>query len=99
MKKVVTKMVQMEDSDMRTEYDFTGGVRGKHYRAMQAGYTITIHKEDGTTVVKDVMPKEGAVVLEPDIRAYFSDSESVNRALRCLIPLLPKKCKGKPKKA
>ena len=99
MKKTVTKIVQVEDNDMRTEYDFTGGVRGKHYKAMQAGYTITIHKADGTTVVKDVMPKEGAVVLEPDIRAYFPDSESVNRTLRCLIPLLPKKRRTKAKKA
>ncbi|MFH1097672.1 MAG: BrnT family toxin [Candidatus Desantisbacteria bacterium] len=35
MKKVVTKIVQMEDNDMRAEYDFTGGVHGKHYNAMQ----------------------------------------------------------------
>jgi hypothetical protein len=33
--------------DLRAEYDFTGGVRGKYYEAMQAGYTITIHKADG----------------------------------------------------
>ncbi|MGB8657231.1 MAG: hypothetical protein WCE90_05535 [Candidatus Zixiibacteriota bacterium] len=83
---------------MRTEYNFRGGVRGKHHKAMQAGYTIAIHKVDGTTVVKDVMPKKGAVVLEPDIRAYFPDSESVNRALRCLIPLLPKKQRTKARK-
>jgi hypothetical protein len=63
MKKGVTKMVQVEENNMRAEYDFTGGVRGKHYRAMQVGYTVTIHKADGTTVTKDVMPKEGAVVL------------------------------------
>ena len=99
MKKALTKIVQVEDNDMRTEYDFTGGVRGKHYKTMQAGYTITIHKADGTTVVKDVMPKEGTVVLEPDIRAYFPDSESVNRTLRCLIPLLPKKRRTKAKKS
>ncbi|MBV6518360.1 MAG: hypothetical protein HCAMLNBO_01019 [Candidatus Brocadia fulgida] len=92
-------MARATDSDMRAEYDFRGGVRGKHYRAMQAGYTITIHEADGTTVVKDVIPKEGAVILEPDVRAYFPDSESVNRALRCLIPLLPKKLKTKAKKA
>jgi hypothetical protein len=91
-------MAQVEDNDMRAEYDFTGGVRGKHYSAIQAGYTITVHKADGTTVVKDVMPKEGAVILEPDIRTYFPDSESVNRALRCLIPLLPKKYRAKAKK-
>lgn len=82
---------------MRTKYDFSGGVRGKHYKALQAGYTITIHKADGTTFVRDVMPKEGAVILAPDIRAYFPDSESVNRTLRCLLPLLPQKRRAKAK--
>ena len=81
------------------EYDFTRGVRGKHSKAMHAGYTITIHNADGTTMVKDVMPKEGAVVLEPEIQAYFPDSDSVNRTLRCLIPLLPQKRRAKAKKA
>jgi len=94
---MVKKMVQEKNNEMRAEYDFTDGVRGKHYKAMQAGYTITIHKPDGTTVVKDVMPKKGAVVLEPDIQVYFPDSESVNRALRCLIPLLPKRQRTKSK--
>lgn len=92
-------MAQLENNDMRAEYDFSSGVRGKHYRAMQAGYTITVHEANGTTVVKDVTPKEGAVILEPDVRAYFPDSESVNRALRCLIPLLSQKRKVKTKKA
>ncbi|MDR4510046.1 MAG: hypothetical protein MRJ65_17730 [Candidatus Brocadiaceae bacterium] len=92
-------MAQLENNDMRAEYDFSSGVRGKHYRAMQAGYTITVHEANGTTVVKDVTPKEGSVILEPDVRAYFPDSESVNRALRCLIPLLSQKRKVKTKKA
>jgi hypothetical protein len=74
---------------MRSEYDFQDGVRGKHYRAMPAGYTITIHNADGTTVTKDVMPKEGVVILEPDVRSYFPDSESVNEILRALIRLSP----------
>ncbi len=95
MKKEVTK----EEENMRAEYDFTGGVRGKHYRAMQAGYTITIHNADGTIITKDVMPKKGAVVIEPDIRIYFPDAESVNKALRCLIPILSKKRSAKAKKA
>ena len=76
---------------MRAEYDFASGVRGKHYQAMQAGYTVTIHKADGTTLVKEVKPVEGAVILQPDVREYFPDSEAVNKALRCLIPLLPQK--------
>jgi len=91
IEKRMAKKIREKDAAMRAEYDFTGGVRGKHYRDMQAGYTITIHNADGETVVKDVMPKEDVVILEPDIRAYCPDSESVNKALRCLIPLLPKK--------
>jgi hypothetical protein len=27
-------------------------VRGKHYKAMHAGYTITIHKADDTAMTK-----------------------------------------------
>jgi hypothetical protein len=90
MKKATIKTAQTEDDDMRAEYDFTDGVRGKHYKAMQAGYTVIIHKADGSTVVKEVKPKEGTVILEPDVREYFPDSEAVNEALRCLIPLMSK---------
>ena len=71
--------------------------RGKHCRAMQAGYTVIVHRADGTTVTKDVMPKRNAVLLEPDVQAHFPDSKSVNKALRCLIPLLPKKRGAKAK--
>jgi hypothetical protein len=56
-------------------------------------------RADATTIVKDVMPKRGAVVLEPDVQAYFPDSDSVSRTLRCLIPLLPQKGRAKKKKA
>jgi hypothetical protein len=94
MKKTTSEIKRLTDTDMRNEYDFSEGVRGKHHNAFQAGYTVTVHKEDGTTVFKEVAPREGAVILEPEIRAYFPDSESVNRALRCLIPLLPKKRRG-----
>ena len=90
MKKVMTKAIQTIEGDaMRAEYDFTGGVRGKHYRAMQGGYTITIHKADGTTLVKEVTPAKGVVILEPDVRKYFPDSDSVNVTLRSLIRLIP----------
>ena len=77
--------------DMRKEYDFTGGVRGKHHKRMREGYSVTIHKENGSSMTEEVLPqKNNAVILDPDVRAYFPDSESVNKALRCLIPLLPK---------
>lgn len=31
------------------------------------------------------------VYLEPDVKKYFPDSETVNEALRCLLPILEKK--------
>ena len=91
MKKASTKTTRRDSDNMWAEYDFTGGTRGKHYRAMQAGYTITIHRADGTKEVKEIKPQEGAVVLAPDVREYFPDSESVNTALRSLIKLIPRK--------
>jgi len=98
MKKTMAKKVPKEANDMRGEYDFKRGVRGKHYKALQAGYTITVQNADGTISVKDIVPKEGAVVLEPEVRAYFPDSESVNKTLRCIIPLLPRKHRTKSSK-
>jgi hypothetical protein len=92
--------VSMEHDDVRREYDFAnmkGGIRGKYYRAYRAGHTVKIHKADGTTIVQHFTLEDGAVMLEPDVREYFPDSEAVNNALRCLISLMPKKGKAKTK--
>ena len=80
-------------ADMRPEYDFTGGVRGKYYKALQEGYTIRIYKTDGTVVEKQVGGK-GTVMLAPDVREYFPSSKAVNRALRTLISIVPHKRKA-----
>jgi hypothetical protein len=77
--------------ELRPEYDFSKGVRGKHYQAYREGHTVTIHKKDGTTIIQEFKLEENAVVLEPDVREYFPDSESVNNALRSLIALIPGK--------
>ena len=84
-----------QDQDLPPKYDFKGkkGVRGKYYRAMQQGYSVHITNEDGTVTVQQFEPKEGTVTLDPDVRDYFPDSESVNRALRSLIELIPEKKK------
>lgn len=74
---------------MLPEYDFSEGVRGKHYRAYQRGYQVIVHKIDGTTETRDFALPAGAIILAPDVRTYFPDSETVNRALRGLINLLP----------
>ena len=79
------------DDDMLPEYDFTGktGVRGKYYQQLRAGYTIEIHQEDGSTFVQRVPPADNLIQLDPDVREYFPDAESVNHALRTLIQLVP----------
>ena len=84
---------QQDDDEMLAEYDFRGGVRGKHFEAYRRGHSVTIHKTDGTTDVQHFKLEDGAVMLEPDVREYFPDSETVNKALRGLIMLLPKKSK------
>jgi hypothetical protein len=91
MNNVNSEQPDMGDNDMLPEYDFTGGVRGKHYQAYRRGRTVTIHQADGTKVVQHFTLEDGAVMLDPDVREYFSDGEAVNQALRTLISLFPKK--------
>ncbi len=79
------------DNDMLPEYDFSGGVRGKHYQAYREGHTVKIDQSDGTVTVQYFTLEEGTVMLEPDVREYFPDSETVNKALRSLIALIPEK--------
>lgn len=74
---------------MLEEYDFTGAEQGKHYADYRKGHTVTIHQEDGTTVVQHFTMEEGAVMLDPDVREYFPDAEAVNDTLRKLINLIP----------
>jgi len=70
---------------MRAEYDFSDGVRGKHHRAYREGHAVRVQGEDGAVSVQYFTEKDGAVMLDPDVKAHFPDSESVNRALRSLI--------------
>ncbi len=73
---------------MLFEYDFGKAVRGKHYKPLHEGYSVYVHKADGTTVVQHYKLEEGAVMLEPDVCQYFPDSDAVNAALRSLITLM-----------
>jgi hypothetical protein len=67
------------------------GVRGKYSAAYQQGHTVNVHQEDGTVVTQYFTLEDGAVLLTPEVRKYFPDSESVNQALRGLISLIPNK--------
>jgi len=72
-------------SEMREEYDFSKGVRGKHFRAYRAGHAVRVQKRDGSVEERYFTLQDGAVMLDPDLKARFPDSDSVNRALRSLV--------------
>ena len=80
--------------DIRPEYDFSSGIRGKYAKALREnGYTIRVCRADGTFTEKRVLG-EKTILLEPDVLEYFPNSKAVNRALRTLISILPEKRKG-----
>jgi hypothetical protein len=94
MKKAMSNSTSKDNNaEMLPEYDFTGrnGVRGKYYQAYRQGHTVKIHQEDGTISTQYFTLEDGAVMLEPDVRQYFPTSESVNKALRSLIEMMPKR--------
>ncbi len=87
MKKVKTSRSLMTKDDALPEYNF----RGKYYRAYRQGHTVRIYEAAGTVRVQHFTLAEGAVMLAPDVRAYFPNSEAVNKTLRSLIALIPEK--------
>lgn len=89
-----TRKTSEATDEMKAEYDLSamkGGVRGKYAHASQAGHTVRVLHKDGRVTVRHYRLEEGAVILAPDVRQYFPDSDSVNEALRCLIPLVSKR--------
>ena len=69
---------------MKKEYDFSQGARGKHYRQYREGHAVRIHKENGEIEVHYFTLQDGAVMLDPDLKAHYPDSDSVNKALRSI---------------
>ena len=93
MKKFKNRRLAAAEDEMLPEYDFRGkqGVRGKYYQAYRQGHIVRIYEADGTVSVQHFMLADGAVMLEPDVRVYFPNSDAVNKTLRSLIALVPTK--------
>ena len=45
--------VKTADKDMQAEYDFSGGVRGKHFRSYQRGTNVVVLEPDVAKVFSD----------------------------------------------
>lgn len=78
-------MSDERDKSMRTEYDFSEGARGRHFKAYRAGHSVEITTRDGSIETRRFTEEDGSVMLDPDVKQHFPDSESVNKALRSLI--------------
>ena len=85
----MSEATDSQNDDLRPDYDFSQGVRGKYRHFIGQAHTVKIHHPDGSVTVQEVEPVE-AVLLDEDVRRYFPDSEAVNKALRGLIDLIPK---------
>ena len=96
MKNEDTKSFNDDPDKMKAEYDFSkmkAGVRGKYSKAYRSGHEVRIHKKNGSTEVQFFGLKDGAIMLDPDVRTYFPNSDAVNKALRALITIIPEKQK------
>jgi hypothetical protein len=71
----------------KTEYDFSGGVRGKHIGRLKNGHKTIVSKANGSTETYVTRP----VILDPDLQQVFKDSKAVNKALRGLLDLVPQR--------
>ena len=60
----------------RSEYDFSGGVRGKYAARYARGTNI--------------------VMLDPDVGDVFTDSKTVNQALRAIAEIVRTQTKSAP---
>ncbi len=96
MKKVYEKPKRNSDSvrdDIRPEYDFSKGIRGRHARKANEGILITVYSANEKTVKKYFREQKTLVTLEPDVAKVFKDARGVNAALRRIIS-----AKQKPRK-
>ena len=57
----------IEASDMRPEYDFSGGVRGKHYEAYREGTNVVLLDSDVARVFRDSTSVNRALRLLLDL--------------------------------
>lgn len=56
-----------ESDDMRPEYDFSGGVRGKHYKAYRKGTNVVLLDPDVAEVFKNSESVNRALRLLMDL--------------------------------
>jgi len=77
-------MKRVEKESMKSEYNFSKGIRGKYHNKLRSGVSLTVISGKSKL-------KQNLVFLDPDVAKVFSDSKSVNTALRHILDAVPKK--------
>ncbi len=84
--KLNTMNNKIEDiEDIEPEYDFSNGIRGKHYKEFACGYTVTVYSPNKSTCDKQIVKKSNFIQIDEDIQDYFKNPKEVNNALRTYI--------------
>lgn len=76
----------------------TSKARGKHPENMQSEYDFDYTKAKANRFAGRIAKDRLVVLLDPEVSKVFTDSESVNAALRALITALPKSPKREARK-
>ncbi len=86
-----------DDDEMQPEYDFSAGVRGKHYRAYRAGANIVLLEPDLVSAFPDSAAVNQALRLL--VRLSKSKAMSTSRSGKARQPAsgARKKAKSKPR--
>jgi hypothetical protein len=77
------------EDEMLKEYDFSKGIRGKHYNKMQEGYTVTVYSPNKEKYEKNIIENINYIKIDKDISEIFKTSEEVNNALRAIVSAMP----------
>lgn len=87
-----TKNKELEDHIL-AEYDFSNGIRGKHYAKLQEGFTVTVYSPNKAVFQQNKKEKINYIKIDKDVSKYFHNSDEINNALRAILSVLPKKNK------
>jgi hypothetical protein len=92
----MSPQIHPDDSDeMRPEYDFSQGVRGKHYRTYQAGINVVFLEPDIAAVFPDSASVNQALRLL--VRLSKSKAVAGGRADKATLKTSRGRRKAKPK--
>ncbi|MCX6153500.1 MAG: hypothetical protein NT007_05015 [Candidatus Kapabacteria bacterium] len=88
------KTIKNNPEESIQSYDFSKGVRGKHFKQMQEGYTVTEFSPNKEEYQKQIAEQTNYMKIDKDVSEIFKTSEEINNALRAIIAAIPKQSRN-----